>query len=109
MKTTMDKKSGVITHTPESAVETAALDYLNNNRPLFAVAEPYILQAFIAGVQLGKADGLRDGIRQLIRDCAGAIGNLEDVARETEEALEELTEALKKETSIMKPTTKKGS
>lgn len=47
--------NGKLTLTPETPTEEAALDFLRNNRPLFAVAEEYVVRSFIAGARWAQA------------------------------------------------------
>ena len=55
MKTELDSKGRTI-GIPETPEEKMALEHLSTHRPLFAVAESYMVSSFIEGYQKGVKD-----------------------------------------------------
>lgn len=61
MKYTEDD-AGRTVATSETHEEEVALQYLASHRPLFALAEPYVVSSFIAGYQAAIAEQTQAGL-----------------------------------------------
>ena len=71
MKYETDKATGLKTATAETPVEAKALQYLQEHRPLFALAESYVISAFMAGYEAAQADAEASANKDKCGFCDG--------------------------------------